>query len=137
MEETQAPPSATAVIRFEAGWTNVVEGELHEEGQFLVAYDFARMPNCRGERLGVPSWWMEAYVRFHPSGQQDMYRLTGTPLQLAIPAGTQHIELWFRNWDARHCQAWDSQHGLNYWFPVSARNPPSLDGPSLKNPDRR
>ncbi len=112
------PQTAPAIIRFDRGWVHSVEGDLRRGDAVLLDYDFARLPNCRGERLGVPSWRIEAHVRFHPGGQYVYRELGPDPATLTIPPDTSQIEMWFKNWDARFCQAYDSRFGENYWFEV-------------------
>lgn len=103
-------------------WTHHVEGDLVADRRGLIVYDSDRLKTCRGERLGVPSWQIDAQARFHPAGEIVTLVESSRGYEIVIPPGTTRLELWFRNWDARFYQAWDSRHGINYWFEVAAQS---------------
>jgi Family of unknown function (DUF6209) len=82
---------------------------------------------------------MECSVRFQPSGASHSESVleeireppeggpvvghVPKPVTLAVPVDATAVELWFHTftepglWGV--CDAWDSQFGQNYWFPVS------------------
>jgi Family of unknown function (DUF6209) len=130
---TGSRPEAT--LSFFVGWHEDLRGDLAQGGRLTVEYDPERLPDCRGIRLGVPSWDIRGFVRFSPSGQHYegslVRRLDGSPVEPAqamplsvpVPVDARQAELWFQNIDARFCMTWDSRYGQNYWHDVSGRGP--------------
>jgi hypothetical protein len=128
-----ALPEAT--LSYFVGWREERRGNLAAGGRLTIVYDPGRLPNCRGVRLGVPSWDIRGYVRFHPGGQHVEGRLVTrrdgkpvepaqpVPLTVSVPVDARQVELWFTNSDARFCIAWDSHFGQNYWYEVAPRGP--------------
>lgn len=127
-----------ATLSFAADWSESQSGVLTAGGQAAIDYDEARLPNCRASHNGNPGWQITAYLKFLPSGAVSDAELfahqtkpTGevdyytwekqTPL-LSIPAGTESIEVWFKNVSAfdHPCTEWDSDFGRNYHFAVEA-----------------
>ena len=130
---TGSRPEAT--LRFFAGWREELHGDLAQGGRLTIEYDPERLPNCRGIRLGVPSWDIRGFVRFYPGGQHHegglVRRVDGKltdpvqpmPLTVPVPPDASQAELWFQNIDARFCLAWDSRFGQNYWYDVTRHGP--------------
>jgi hypothetical protein len=133
--QTPAPSGPSLV--FGADWTESVAGApLVAGGDFIIAYDPARLPACRAYHDGYPGWQITAFVRFWPSGATTSYPLfdhASTPdgppdyhswveqyPVVAIPAATTEVETWFENISGfdEPCTAWDSDYGRNFHFPV-------------------
>jgi len=98
-----------------------------------VQYALERLPQCRYSRAGYQLWDLEANVKFQPQGLLVTRPVTmvvtpggagpariAVPVELDVPRGTQSVELWFRNFDAERCEAWDSNWGHNYRFGAAA-----------------
>jgi hypothetical protein len=122
----RAQPRAT--IDFKGDYRIVQRGALVRGGHVTINYDLSRLTSCRGTHNGFRFWSMEASIRFLPSGLVS----TGTvvagqgeafPFEADIPDGTQSAELWFHNQVPGSCDAWDSNYGRNYQFPVGAQPP--------------
>ena len=132
-EPVTAPMSPDSGLRFRSDWTQSRRGYIQPGGVLTVDYDPARLPLCRGERLGVPVWEIGAFVRFHPGEQyyQKPVISRGTPgaptglipVQVGVPTDAQAVELWFQVSDVFGCSAWDSRFGQNYWYPVLSQVP--------------
>lgn len=132
-----------ADLHFGAGWTESLTGELAQGGQLSLAYDPARLPQCRLNWRGAEVWDIEVAGRFHPGGsifsQPVLERirmpsggpvvgLVPKPVLFDVPLGAERMELWFRNFlsaavGGRRCEAWDSRFGENYWYDVAPRGP--------------
>ena len=124
-----------------------------------IAYDPARLPNCRQTWRGAQVWDIEAFVRVHPRGEvavgsvlkarrqpPDTGMVVGrdpAPLEFEVPPDTTQLELWFHNFavTSGRCDAWDSRFGQNYWFevggppPRSPRDPVALRSEATARPD--
>jgi hypothetical protein len=109
-----------ATIRFLPDWTEEQIGVIQAGEQLTIEYDPARLPGCRSQRYGRRAWSIQAVLRFQPESQEQSRDLAVGPFQVDVPAGTTHIEMWFRNTDSNSCQAWDSRFGENYWWDVAA-----------------
>ncbi|MFO0594854.1 MAG: DUF6209 family protein [Myxococcaceae bacterium] len=116
------------------------QGVLVAGESATLRYDIARLETCRGTHNGYPAWDVQAFVRFQPSGTVVSSSVRGfdspsgvpsnsgaksVPFTFEIPAGTTSLETWFQNFTGAgsSCQAWDSNFGANYSFPVSASAP--------------
>jgi len=102
-----------------------------------VDYDLERLPTCRASHNGFPGWQITAVMMFLPSGtivgkeimqhaattsgMPDYHSWVRTIPRFEIPEGTTEIQVWFYNRSGfdRPCEAWDSNYGANYRFPVS------------------
>lgn len=124
-------------LDFQAGYRTQQRGALVAGQPVTLTWSLDRLSSCRGTHNGYPAWDVTAFVRFAPSGTmvegsvRGFESLNGTPtnagaksvpLQVAIPVGTTSMEVWFKNWSGAgmSCEAWDSNLGNNYRFPVSA-----------------
>jgi hypothetical protein len=119
------------LVRFEADWSEWAEGPLVAGSVFAVAYDHARLPECRIVYRGFPSWEIIAHAAL------DGIPVPGHSVVLSTPGGTgsgdrepalalfpipwdaRVVELWFENRQyPPTCHAWDSDYGRNYRFSV-------------------
>jgi hypothetical protein len=98
-----------ARLDFEVGWVTRQAGALVRGGHLTVNYARERLPNCRS---------LDANVKFQPSG---LFAVSSVPLDADIPDGTTSAELWFHNYSPDGCDAWDSDFGRNYHFPVGGQ----------------
>jgi uncharacterized protein DUF6209 len=105
-----------ATLRFLSGWSQEQVGDIRAGEPLQIEYDPQRLPECRSDRYGQPAWNIAAYLRFHPSGQEQVRGLVSGPLKVDIPDDTSQVEMWFNNTDQTGCVAWDSRYGQNYWF---------------------
>jgi hypothetical protein len=104
------------VLYFNPGFEQNLDGIVKTGGRLRIEYSTERVA-CRRERLGVPVWRLDAYVRFGPAGQ--LYRAEGTSFSVPVPPDATSVQLWFHNSNLMMCSAWDSRFGQNYEFPVS------------------
>jgi hypothetical protein len=127
-------------LDFQAGFRTQQRGALVAGQPVTLNFSLDRLPDCRGTHNGYPAWDVTAFVRFSPSGTQVEGSVRGfdapngvpsnsgaksVPLEVAIPAGTTSMEVWFKNWSGagQSCETWDSNLGNNYRFAVSAASP--------------
>lgn len=107
-------------VRFLSDWSQQQSGDIRPGESFQLEYDVARLPTHRAERYGKKAWSINAHLRFHPGGQEHAGEVSSGPLEVAVPAGTTQIELWFHNTDHTGGSAYDSRYGQNYSLPVAA-----------------
>ena len=138
MSSTDKHLEPSARLQFLAGWQTVKHGSIRPGGQLIIDYDICRLPNLRTRFRDIIFWQIEAFVRFHPSGELYTSSVTGgnfddagrrpfrghrsKPFEFVVPGDAIRVEVWFRS----GCQdsgrpedvAWDSRFGQNYWFDV-------------------
>jgi hypothetical protein len=133
-----------ANLKFQSGWNEVLVGELAQDRRLIIEYDLERLPDCRLNWRGAEVWDIEVYIRFHPRehlyngsmlekirvppGYGMVVELVPKPFEVRVPLDAERVELWFHNFFVysvgdRHCSAWDSRFGQNYWYNVSRRGP--------------
>lgn len=134
-------PSATLSFRYDH--REFQHGAIVAGGVLRVEYDQARLRDCRSEYMSVPLWSLDAGVRFLPGGQtftgpvveasvaQDgrpANPVLDVPFEVQVPDDATSAELWFHNHaEARgRCDAWDSDFGRNYRYPVVSSSPPAV-----------
>lgn len=112
-----------ASLSFKPDWVTETLGTPRAGAPLVIAYDPARLPDCRGTKYGLDAWNIRVHYRFDggavksalltaPQGGQQI----AWPATLDVPAGAGEVELWFENQDYYGCQVWDSQFGANYHF---------------------
>ncbi len=114
-----------ASLSFKTGWVIESLGAPRSGAALVVAYDPARLPDCRGTKYGYEAWNIRVHYRFD-GGPVQTAMLTQAegniqvpvPALLAAPADAGEVELWFENQSYGGCKAWDSQYGANYHFPL-------------------
>jgi hypothetical protein len=131
-----------ATLRFLTGWQQRQHGAIVEGGTLRVEYDPARLTTCRASYTYAPAWGIEGFVRFQPGGElyqapvvdfetgpygQVLDRPRTGSMEVPVPRGASHAEIWFRNWSGMSypCEAYDSNFGDNYLFGVT----PSANAP--------
>jgi len=108
----RAPGQVQATLRYLPDFQEMLEGELRAGGQLHLDYAIERVA-CRRERLGVPIWSFQSFLRFHPGGQ--LYH-GGIQVSVPIPSDATEAELWFYSSNIMACSAWDSHFGQNYLY---------------------
>ncbi len=131
---------ASRTLDFQSGYSIKQRGTLVAGQPVTLNYAIDRLTTCRGTHNGFPAWDLQASVRFFPSGAVTEGTVRGfdapngvpsnagaksVPLEVNIPSGTTSMEVWFRNSSGAgmNCEAWDSNNGSNYRFPVFAAAP--------------
>ena len=127
-----------AELVFPANGAPTQHGPIVAGGELTVAYDLARLPQCRLSQAGYQLWDIEANVLLEPQGLVVTRAVTRVetpggqgPTRVAVPAhfdvplGTERVQLWFRNFSgANSCETWDSDYGNNFHFEGTALPPP-------------
>lgn len=134
-------PVAHSVIRFLPGFVQKQHGSLVKGGRLRVEYSLSRLSECRADINDELAWDVEVYAKFLPGG--ELYtesvlepacfenndcvdgEIQSRPVEFNVPSNAEHVELWFRNslGDGTGCEAWDSNFGDNYGFPVMQTPP--------------
>ncbi len=134
-------PSST--VEFLDDYREIQHGAIVAGGVLRVAYDQRRLRGCRSEYMSVPLWSLDATARFLPGGQtftapviepsrapdgQPANPVLDVPFEVTVPADATEVELYFHNYaQARgRCDAYDSDYGRNYRFPVVAGSPAAV-----------
>lgn len=112
-----------ASLSFKTGWVVEALGAPRAGAALVVAYDPARLPDCRGTKYGAEAWNIRLHYRFDGGPEQTamLTQLVGNvqvavPAVLAAPAEAAEVEMWFENQSYSGCRAWDSRYGDNYHF---------------------
>jgi Family of unknown function (DUF6209) len=133
-DKSREPP---ARLQFLTGWQTVKHGSIRPGGRLIIDYDICR-PNLRTRFRDIIFWKIDAFVRFHPSGQLHTSSVIAgnfddggrrpfrghrsKPFELVVPRDATRVEIWFRFGCEDSGQpndvAWDSRFGQNYWFDV-------------------
>jgi Family of unknown function (DUF6209) len=131
------PTTATLRFRHSHGSLGVSRhGRIRPGGLLAVEYDPARL--TQGGNAPISSTDILCHVRFQPAGQTHsesvlehtgpLVSASGPPrpalLEVAVPAGTTEVELWFERREPAGISAWDSRYGQNYTFDVSGEGLP-------------
>jgi hypothetical protein len=114
-----------ASLSFKTDWITESLGAPRSGAPLVIAYDPARLPDCRGSKYGFEAWNIRVHYRFD-GGSVSTAMLTAlqgnvvvpVPAIVAAPAGAGEIELWFENQSYGGCTAWDSHFGDNYHVPL-------------------
>ncbi|MEO8706517.1 MAG: DUF6209 family protein [Kofleriaceae bacterium] len=111
-----APAGPTrAKLVFAADWSETREGVLAPGGEVTIAYDPARLTQCRNSQGGHPLYDITAHVQFD-SGEHRDVSVRDAAATIAVPPTAHGVTLWFENTSTSGCQAWDSNLGDNYHF---------------------
>jgi hypothetical protein len=125
---------AQTTVEFGSGWTQHQAGTIMAGEPLTIVYDPNRAQQ-RSTHNGYPSWGVEAFVKFSPSGEvvrapamtfesrlgTPTSNPLATPVTVQIPKGTSEVQVWFRNWSMNNgspSERWDSNFGDNYRFQV-------------------
>lgn len=110
---------AEATITFGADWSESVSGVMVEGGKLTIAYDDARLADCRGTQGGVPQYSVTAHYRLgEETGSVVVAGLTNGQKPTIELEGSGELTLWFEATNKWGCHAWDSDFGDNYRFNV-------------------
>ncbi|AKF81459.1 hypothetical protein MFUL124B02_20690 [Myxococcus fulvus 124B02] len=125
---TAAAQTTPVSITFDGSWNETPSVELIPVGgQVVVNYDTSRLPQCRGtSSSGNPTWTITGHVQVN-RGPVVSFWVAGhepnnnpTQRTLHLPANLSGaLVMWF-DISSQGCQAWDSNHGSNYHFPIGA-----------------
>jgi hypothetical protein len=123
-----APPAGPtrAKLVFDASFAHHREGVLAPGGELTIAYDPARLTQCRDSQAGHPRYDLTAHLVFSPGEQHRDVSVRDAAATLTVPSDARSVALWFENTSASGCQAWDSNFGANYVF--TALVPPQWFG---------
>jgi hypothetical protein len=77
MSATDKNLEPPARLQFLTGWQTVKHGSIRPGGQLIIDYDICRLSNLRTRFRDIIFWKIEAFVRFHPSGQLDTSSVIG------------------------------------------------------------
>ncbi|MEQ1504589.1 MAG: DUF6209 family protein [Myxococcota bacterium] len=107
---------------FGADWSEVASGPIVEGATVHVAYDPARLPQCRGVKYGNPAWAITAFwsIDGGPVANFPVVLPSGPVAATFVAPAAGELSLWFAVNDAFGCIAYDSNFGANYAFPVSS-----------------
>lgn len=131
-------------LDFQNGFRTQQRGALVAGQPVTLSYALDRLTTCRGTHNGFPAWDLRAFVRFNPSGAVVDGTVRGfdapngvpsnagaksVPFEVNVPVGTTSLEVWFKNSTGAGsgCEAYDSNFGSNYRFPVSAASPSRVE----------
>ena len=129
VESKPAKAQAGATVAFSPGWKQVVQGELAGGSRVTITYDPSRA-QLQETHKGAPAWGVQAFAKAMPSGQVVEAPVVdfeakdrapkARPFTLDLPKGTVELHVWFKNWTGgdQPREAWDSNFGINYRFPV-------------------
>lgn len=125
-------PSPPVDLVFGPDWTEEARGTLRQGGIARIRYAPQRLTACRATDDGARAWNILASWRFAPGGQTgsvslyegDFYGGDAAIRQplVPIPEDATSVSFWFANADRTGCQAWDSDYGRNYTFPIAPRD---------------
>ena len=124
---TAAAQTAPVAITFDGYWNETSSVEyIPAGGSVVVNYDITRLPQCRGtSSTGAPTWTITGYVQVNRGPVVSFWVAGLSPdntnqRTLHLPAGLSGaLVLWFEI-KGPGCQAWDSNHGSNYHFPIGS-----------------
>lgn len=108
------------VVRFPAtpGTAPTASRALESQKPFVVEYDVARLPSCRGT-----NWRIDGFL----AGPNQLPREFRVPLpgtnRLHVVAPYDTATFWFRNKDDQGCETWDSNFGNNWSLGVTSAFP--------------
>lgn len=112
-----------ASLSFKTGWVTEGLGVPRAGAPLVVAYDPARLPECRGTKYGFDAWNIQVHYRFDGGAEQTALLTqaegnvqVAVPAVLAAPEGAGEVEMWFENSSYSGCRKWDSRYGENYVF---------------------
>ncbi|WP_163786954.1 DUF6209 family protein [Myxococcus vastator] len=128
LASTAAAQTTPTAITFDGYWNETPSVELIPVGGAVVVnYDTSRLPQCRGTTSsGDPTWTITGHVQVNRGPVVSFWVAghapDGNPSQrtLHLPAGLSGaLVMWF-DISSQGCQAWDSNYGSNYHFPIGA-----------------
>lgn len=116
--------SDTAVLAFDADWTESVSGSVVGGGNVVVHYDPDRLAQCAGSSGGNAQWSVTGYYQVDGGTVKSVSvtRANGTELvpsdpTITVPRGAE-LSLWFEATSRWGCHAFDSNLGGNYRYDI-------------------
>ena len=124
---TAAAQTTPVSITFDGYWNETPSVALIPVGGAVVVnYDISRLPQCRSTTSsGSPTWTITGHVQVNRGPVVSFWVAghapDGNPAQrtLHLPNVSGALVMWF-DISGPGCQAWDSNHGSNYHFPIGA-----------------
>ncbi len=113
-----------------------VTGKLTAGGEVRISYDADRLDKCRGTlNDGRPGWSISGYASVN-GGEAQSFHLAGfnsnggttDPVTAVVSLPEEgELQLWFAITSRWGCQAWDSNDGQNFRFPIAPANAAAPD----------
>ncbi len=116
--------SDTAVLAFDADFTERVVGTIEGGGKVVVHYDPDRLSQCAGSSGGRAQWSVTGYYQVDGGAVKSVAvsRADGPDLVPADPtiivAHGSELSLWFEATSRWGCHAYDSNLGANYSYDI-------------------
>jgi uncharacterized protein DUF6209 len=115
-------------LTFSADWQETADGALVAGDTIRVAYDLARVTDCRGETNGSEAWGVTGFASFDGGAPTSFAvsriadgRVVPVTAELALPAGAHAVAMWFQATNVWGCSAYDSNENANYTFQLEQR----------------
>ena len=124
----------TVTLTFRSDFTIDASDTIVKGDTVKIAYDANRLTACRGDlSAGHPGWGIGALYSLNGAAAKSVNVAGLNPDPSATPTFTVNaagdLAIWFENNSAWGCDAYDSNYGANYHFPVLASdNPPGWVG---------
>jgi uncharacterized protein YraI len=116
--------SDTAILAFDADWTESTSGAIEGGSSVVVHYDPDRLAQCAGSQGGVPQWSVTGYYQVDGGTVKSVTvsRANGSDLvpsdpTITVPNGSE-LSLWFEATSRWGCHAYDSDFGANYRYDI-------------------
>ena len=118
----EAALGEATTLRFDADFEERLAGPLSRGQKLRVVYDPARLATCRGEQGGVPQWTLTGFYRIG-EGPVRSFPVAGLNAPAEAPvielARAGELRLWFQSNNRWGCNAFDSDLGRDYRFPIA------------------
>jgi hypothetical protein len=112
-------------LTFAADYTQHLDGTLLAGSPVLIAYDLARVTQCRSSGSDGEAWGVTGWAQFDDGSQISFPvsqivdgQVEPATAELELPASTSHVAIWFQVGDVYGCTGYDSNEGANYQFDV-------------------
>jgi uncharacterized protein YraI len=116
--------SDTAVLAFDADWSESQSGAIEGGGKVIVHYDPDRLSECAGSSGGRAQWSVTGYYQVDGGTVKSVAvtRADGPDLipsdpTITVPRGRE-LSLWFEATSRWGCHAYDSDLGDNYRYDI-------------------
>ena len=111
---------SSAVLAFDADWTESQSAAIHAGDAVVVHYDPERLAQCAGSTGGHAAWGVTGYWQVDGGTvhQLTVTRSDGASLvpadpTISVPRGSD-LAMWFEATSVWGCHAYDSDFGNNY-----------------------
>ena len=116
--------SDSAVLSFDADYSESQSGAVVAGGQVVVHYDPSRLSQCAGATGGMAAWSVTGYYKVDSGATKQILvtRAEGPDLvssdpSITVPHGRK-LEVWFDTTSRWGCHAYDSNSGANYVYEI-------------------